>query len=313
MSPAPLAHQFVGLTPQPMNSAANRFGQGAGTSPAIAARAPDGNRLEPRQRHRHAHAPQERPARRLVLAGGWTLRLIEFAHALHSSAVSLSTRLFRNCGLVTMLSTRLPNRSPSAASRVRMLFDGFVVRRYKAASQGVGQQLAAEVVDKLVAPALVEVSPQSVDAISLAAAGKRRARVDGPAAQVDGAELADGPIAFVGQPDRVEPRVAAGAALVGAVAGQRLAQGQVAQLGLVAGEVGDVGRRSRDVLAEQPADDPVASLDRAGPQAGRILGQKHRHGQQPAAPIIGVRRQPVPSRRARTAARASRNAGRGPR
>ena len=36
-APAPLAHQFGWLTPQPMNSAANRFGQGAGKSPAIAA------------------------------------------------------------------------------------------------------------------------------------------------------------------------------------------------------------------------------------------------------------------------------------
>src|SRR5271168_2639336 len=36
-SPPPLAHQFVGLTPQPMNSAANRFGQGAGRSPVMVA------------------------------------------------------------------------------------------------------------------------------------------------------------------------------------------------------------------------------------------------------------------------------------
>ena len=79
------------------------------------------------------------------------LSLLGSAHGLHSSALSLSTRLFRNCGLVTMLSTRLPKRSPSAASRVRMPFDGLVVRGQQAAPQGIGQQLAAEVVDKLVA------------------------------------------------------------------------------------------------------------------------------------------------------------------
>ena len=227
--------------------------------------------------------------------------------------VSLSTRLFRNCGLVTMLSTRLPKRSPSAASRVRMRFDRLVVRRQQAASQGVGQQLAAEVVDKLVAPALVEVGSQPVDSSPLAAAGKRRAGVHGPAAQVDGAELADGPVTFEGQSDRVEPRVAARTALVGAVAGQRLAQGQVAQLGLVAGQVGDIGRRSRDVLAEQPADDPVAALDRAGPQARRILGQEDRHRQQPAAPVPARVVNPHPPVGPEPRRRASRSAGRGPR
>src|SRR5271163_418145 len=36
LSPDPLAHQLVGLTPHPMKSAANRLGQAAGKSPAIA-------------------------------------------------------------------------------------------------------------------------------------------------------------------------------------------------------------------------------------------------------------------------------------
>src|SRR5947209_2729458 len=35
--PEPFAHQWGGLTPQPMYRAANRFGQGSGTSPATVA------------------------------------------------------------------------------------------------------------------------------------------------------------------------------------------------------------------------------------------------------------------------------------
>ena len=80
--------------------------------------------------------------------------------------------------------------------------------------------------------------------------------------------------------------MARGTAFVGAVARERLTQGHVSQLGLIAGQLGNVGRRSRDVLAQQPADDPVASLDRARAQAGRILGQKYRHCQQPTTPIL---------------------------
>ena len=96
-----------------------------------------------------------------------------------------------------------------------------------------------------------------------------------------------GPYPSKARPIGVEPLVAAGAGLIGPVAGQGLAEGQLAELGLVVGQVGDVRRRRGDVLAQEPPDDPVAALDGAGAQAGRVLGQEHRHRQQPAAAVAG--------------------------
>ena len=100
-SPAPLAHQFVGLTPQPMNSAANRFGQGAGTSPAIAA-APQTGTDSSQGRAIVTPTPRRNVRRDAWLPAGSVVCLLGSAHRLHFSAVSPSTRLFRNCGLVTM-------------------------------------------------------------------------------------------------------------------------------------------------------------------------------------------------------------------
>ena len=48
------------------------------------------------------------------------------------------------------------------------------------------------------------------------------------------------------QPEGVEAGVTAGAGLVGAVPLQHLTQGQIAQLGLVVGQLGDVGGWRRD-------------------------------------------------------------------
>ena len=111
-APAPLAHQWSGLMPQPMNRAANRFGDGRGTSPAVGGGAPDGDRLQPRQGHRHADARGGTSA--ATSAGGPVVPIGRgsSAHRGHSAAARTSTRLFRNCGLVTMVSTRLPKRSP---------------------------------------------------------------------------------------------------------------------------------------------------------------------------------------------------------
>ena len=110
-------------------------------------------------------------------------------------------------------------REPLPLSSIVSSSDGM-----QAASQRVGQQLAAEVVDKFVLPLFVEISAQAVEPVSLAAAGKRRPGVDRAAARSIVRDLADRAVALVRQPDRVEPLVAARAILVGAVAGQRLAQ-----------------------------------------------------------------------------------------
>ena len=107
------------LTPQPMNKAANRFGQGAGRSPAIAA-APQTGTDSSHGRAIVTPTPLRNVRRDACCPPAESFSCLVHAHGLHSSALATSTRLFRNCGLVTMLSTRLPKRSPSAASRVRM-------------------------------------------------------------------------------------------------------------------------------------------------------------------------------------------------
>ena len=47
-----------------------------------------------------------------------------------------------------------------------------------------------------------------------------------------------------------------------------------------------VGRRRRNLFAEHTLHHPIAALHRTGPQSRRVLGQKNRHRQQPAAAIV---------------------------
>src|SRR5436305_1577221 len=84
-------------------------------------------------------------------------------------------------------------------------------------------------------------TPPAIGALPLEAAGEGRAGVDGMAAEVEGSPLPDRAVALEGQADRVEPLVAPGARPVGPVDLQRLAEGPFG-LGLVLGQVGDVGR-----------------------------------------------------------------------
>ena len=127
------------------------------------------------------------------------------------------------------------------------------------------------------APAGLDVGAEPLHAGPFAAAREGRAGVNRPAAEVQRPRLADGTISLERQADRVEPLVADGAGLVRPVTGQRLAQGPVAELGLVVGEVGDIRRGRRDLLAQEPAHDPVPALDRARPQPRRVPGQEDGH------------------------------------
>ena len=68
--------------------------------------APDGNRFQPRQGHRHADAAEERAAGNRIAVRAVHGRSL-MASVLRQVAVP---RFVRNCGLVTMLSTRLPKR-----------------------------------------------------------------------------------------------------------------------------------------------------------------------------------------------------------
>jgi hypothetical protein len=113
--------------------------------------------------------------------------------------------------------------------------DRRVVRRDQAAPEGVRQQLAGEVVDELGLATLGEIATQAVEAVSRAAVGERGAGLDGTAAQVAVAALADRAVALEGQADRVEPSVASRALLRLAVPGQELRQRQLAEPSLILG------------------------------------------------------------------------------
>ncbi len=80
--------------------------------------------------------------------------------------------------------------------------------------------------------------------------------------------------------------MAARARGIRAVLRERFAQRQFAKFRLVGREHRNIRRRRRDGLAEQPVNDPIATLHRAGAQAGRVLGQEDRHRKQPAARIF---------------------------
>ena len=100
---------------------------------------------------------------------------------------------------------------------------------------------------------------------------------------------------------------------VAAVLGQRLAQRQLAHRRLVLRQLRHHGRRRRNLLAQQPLHHPVASLHGAGPQPRRVLRQKHRHRQQPAAAVLARHRRRAPNpRRPPFAARACRSASQAP-
>src|SRR5207253_2643062 len=109
------------------------------------------------------------------------------------------------------------------------------------------------------------------------------------ASKIPGAMFADRAEVFEDEADGVETAMTAGAALVIAVPGEQLRQRQLTQLRLVLRQFGDRGRRWRNVFAQQPANNPIAALDRAGAQSRSVFGEKDRHGQQRAAAIaVGV-------------------------
>src|SRR5688500_8006727 len=115
---------------------------------------------------------------------------------------------------------------------------------------------------------ILHVAPQPRQPNSRAASRKFGPRIDAPAAQVLLPPFATRPITLKYKPERIETRVAHSAALMLAMLGQHLAQRQIAQLRLIAGQFRHIGRRRWNPLAEQPAHDPIAALDRARAQAG---------------------------------------------
>ena len=132
--PSPLAHQWLGLTPQPMNMTAKRFGNAAPPPPfPVASSAPAGKRFEPRQRHRDADAPQERRAAKCP--GPCPNAIVCFIDSSsHLSAKVHRPRLLRNCGLVTMLSINVIESVPIGRKLAVHFLDHRFVGGYQAAA-----------------------------------------------------------------------------------------------------------------------------------------------------------------------------------
>ena len=159
----------------------------------------------------------------------------------------------------------------------------------QATSEGVDEQLAAEIVDKLLLTVFPQVVAQAVESSPLVAVGKCCLSVDRPATKVFVSPLSDWVVAFKDETDGVETLVAAGTTFDFAVPGHQLSQREITQLCLVFGKLWDFRRWWRDVFAEYPADNPVAALYRAGAPAWRVLGQKDRHRQESAASeLVGI-------------------------
>ena len=155
--------------------------------------------------------------------------------------------------------------------------DQTIIGRQQRAAERVGGELAAEVVEEIGFAAVVKKLAQARDAGALLAAGERRAGIDGTVAEIFFAPFAHRAEAFEYETEGVDAGVAARAGFIFAMPGERVAQREVAHLGLVGRQGGDGRRGRRDALAEQATDDPVAAFHGTGAQARRIRGEKNGH------------------------------------
>src|SRR5262245_15591672 len=113
-----------------------------------------------------------------------------------------------------------------------------VVGKQQASPECVCQQLAAQVVEKVLLTVFAQVLLQPVESGAFAATGKCRASVHRPAGQILLTPLTDRAKAFEDEPKRIEACVAAGTTLVLTMFCQGLAERQVAGLRFVAWQFG---------------------------------------------------------------------------
>ena len=245
--------------------------------------APDRQRLQPRQRHHHAGAAKK------TAPGHFTRVSLQRAgrHLHGADSYGAGRRAFRQeLSAGDDVLNEVAELVAAGREILAHLGEERLVRSQQTAAQGINQELAAQVIDELTLPSCAHERAQPLEPGPRAAVGERGAGFNRASRQIPIANLADRTVAFEDEAERVELRVAARARGIRAVLSERLAERQVAELGLVGRQHRDVRRRRGDVLAEQPVNDPVAALDRAGAQPGRVLGQEDRHRQQPAARVL---------------------------
>ncbi len=145
--------------------------------------------------------------------------------------------------------------------------DGAGVGGVEAAAEAVDQQFFGEAAGELLGFLVTEQGFELLDALEGAAAGEGAGGVDGGVAVVR-APGADGVEVFEAEAERVELGVTAGAAGVGAVLFEALAECALeGAFGLVVFEGGNVGGRGRRRGAEDLFEDVFAAFD-GGSAAG---------------------------------------------
>src|SRR5688572_11250370 len=262
-APLPRAHQWLPLMPLPMNITAKRFGNTVAAAADCdgAAHASDsshGSAIVTPTPRRTVRLEMDRLMPSLLGAGGTKLRARHdaFDDAVETVAVAGQRRAHR--------------------------VDRGLVRQHQAAVERIREQLARQVVHKVVLPMRAEVVAQTRQSVSARAAGEGGRRVDGPAAQILGAALTHGSIALEHQPERIKPRMTARATRVLAMTRQQRAERQI-EFRLVTRKLRHDGGRRRNPLSKNVLHHPIAALDRAGPKARRVPREKDAHRQQPAA------------------------------
>ena len=89
--------------------------------------------------------------------------------------------------------------------------EGFIAQD-ECPPQPIGQKLAAQVVDEVVAPVLSEIADQSIEPLALRSARKLGSRIDRMSGQVHGPSLTHGAVAFKDQTHGIKTGMAFGAA-----------------------------------------------------------------------------------------------------
>src|ERR1700722_10697439 len=135
------------------------------------------------------------------------------------------------------------------------------------AIERVTEQLAAKVVYKLILPVFANEIAQTLKANAVDVAGIGDGGIDGPPGQVFGAHIADGSVAFVGQAKRIKALMTGGAEGIGAMLGQHLADRKIG-LRLIARQFGNHRWRRRNANSQHLLHHPIATLHRAGAEAG---------------------------------------------
>ena len=151
-----------------------------------------------------------------------------------------------------------------------------LVGELHAASEGVADQLAAELTEEIIAAVLEQVTAQAVETIDTGAVWQNDLRI-GFASASDGVE------AFKGKAEGIDAAVAASAVGIGAVLLDELAFGET--FGRLLGENGHAFGWNGQLLAEHDLAEPRTAQDAAGARGTGLLRECGSEAQDAAATL----------------------------